>query len=171
MKGGKWESGATCVIRLLLTSPPPDLTPGSAVLWLTYRYFCFFHVFESDREGEQSWQARSWAESQLITSGVCAWALQLGCLEVDKQISLVVEGTWFVLESSGVRVDSPGERRKHHCLPHSSTTCSTVNSLSALYLPTCLCYSVLDKQKKANFSSIPPCTIDNRLLWLNCTFT
>lgn len=38
-----------------------------------------------------------------------------GCLEVDKQISLVVEGTWFVLESSGVRVESPGDRRKHHC--------------------------------------------------------
>lgn len=37
-----------------------------------------------------------------------------GCLELD--FSLVVEGTRFSLESSGVRLDSPGDKRKHHCL-------------------------------------------------------
>lgn len=57
-------------------------------------------------------------------------------LEVDKQISVVVEGTRFVLESSGARVDSPGDRRKHHSLPHClPQTCSTVSSLLSICQP------------------------------------
>lgn len=40
------------------------------------------------------------------------------CLEVDKQISLVVEEARCVLESSGVMFYPPRDRRKHNILPH-----------------------------------------------------
>lgn len=109
--------------------------------WLSYGNFCLHcTVVETVKETKDDKQGHELSSNLLLVECVSETGEKPGCLEVDKQISVIVGGTRFVLESYGVRVDSLGDRRKHHYLPHCllqhvqlSVLCSLSANLSLLW--------------------------------------
>lgn len=115
--------------------------------WLSYGNFCLHcTVVETVKETKDDKQGHELSSNLLLVECVSETGEKPGCLEVDKQISVIVGGTRFVLESYGVRVDSLGDRKNittSHTVFYNMFNCQ----FCALCLPTRLCYGVLDKQK------------------------
>lgn len=84
------------------------------------------------KESKDDKQGHELSSNLLLQECVPELGEKPGCLGVDKQISVVVEGKQFVEESSGVRDASPGDRRKHQCLPHCLPQHAPLSALCSL---------------------------------------
>lgn len=126
--------------------------------------FCFCSCSSEwqQRRAKMTSKVMSWIPASYFLS-VCLSSVR--SQDALKKIDL--SGCWrnvflfflFFTGVIGVRINSPGDRRGHHCPEHSAFHNMPSCQIPALYLRTCLCYSFWMKKKEPIFSCTPPCTI------------